>query len=77
MLSEAARINRVERSKILSRVLRKNAAGRLRFISDEKLFTVDANIYRRNDGYLAHDSEDVPIVYRTKFSANMHMLSVQ
>jgi len=76
MLSEAARTKRVELCNLLLCSLRNNAAGRLRFFSDEKIFTVDAKINRRNDRWLAHDPEDVPIVSRTKFPANVHVLSV-
>ncbi|CAK9829643.1 Transposable element Tcb1 transposase [Anthophora retusa] len=76
MLSEAARTKRVERCNLLLCSLRNNAAGRLRFFSDEKIFTVDAKINRRNDRWLAHDPEDIPIVSRTKFPANVHVLSV-
>ncbi|EFN80471.1 Transposable element Tcb1 transposase, partial [Harpegnathos saltator] len=47
-----------------------NAAGRLRLSSDEKMFTVDTKINRRNDRWLIHDHIDVPIVSKTKFPAN-------
>ncbi|EFN83666.1 hypothetical protein EAI_05198, partial [Harpegnathos saltator] len=71
MLSEADRTKRVERCDLLLCSLRNNATGRLRFFSDEKIFTVDAKINRRNNRWLAHDPEDVPIVSRTKFPANV------
>lgn len=76
MLSEAARTKRVERYNLLLCSLRNNAVGRLRFFSDEKIVTVDAKINQRNDRWLAHDPEDVPIVFRTKFPANVRVLSV-
>ncbi|CAK9808822.1 hypothetical protein ANTQUA_LOCUS5758 [Anthophora quadrimaculata] len=76
MLSEAARTKRVERCNLLLCSLRNNTAGRLRFVSDEKIFTVDAKINRRNDRWLANDPEDIPIVSRTKFPAHVHVLSV-
>lgn len=76
MLSEAARTKRVERCNLLLCSLRNKAAGRIRFFSDEKIFTVDAKINRRNDRWLARDPEDVPVVSRTKFPANVHVLGV-
>lgn len=76
MLSKAARTKRVERCNLLLCCLRNKAAGRLRFFSDEKIFTVDAKIKRKNDRWLAEDPEDVPIVSRTKFPANVHVLGV-
>ncbi|XP_018364731.1 PREDICTED: uncharacterized protein LOC108762295, partial [Trachymyrmex cornetzi] len=76
MLSEAARTKRVERCNLLLYSLKHNAAGRLKFFSDEKIFTMDAKINRRNDRWLAHNPEDVPIGARTKFPANVHVLGV-
>ena len=49
MLSEAARTNRVARCNLLLCSLKNEASGRIRFFSDEKIFTVDAKINRRND----------------------------
>jgi len=37
---------------------------------------VDAKINRKNDRWLAHDPEDVPIITKTKCPANIHMLGV-
>lgn len=76
MLSEAAKVKRVARCNLLLCSLKHEAAGRLRFFSDEKIFTVDAKVNRRNDRWLAHDPEDVPVVARTKFPASVHVLSV-
>ncbi|CAK9808590.1 Transposable element Tcb1 transposase [Anthophora quadrimaculata] len=56
--------------------LKHEAAGRIRFFSDEKIFTVDAKVNRRNDRWLAHNLEDVPVVGKTKFPASVHVLSV-
>ncbi|KYQ50144.1 hypothetical protein ALC60_10777, partial [Trachymyrmex zeteki] len=74
MLSEAARTKRVERCNLLLCSLRNNAAG-FRFFSNEKIFTVDAKINRRNDRWLAHDPEDVLIVARTSFLPNITLLN--
>jgi len=76
MLSEAARTQRIARCNLLLSSLKNEAAGRVRFFSDEKIFTVDAKVNRRNDRWLAHDPEDVPIVARTKFPASVHVLGV-
>jgi len=37
---------------------------------------VDAKINRRNNRWLAHDLENVPIIARTKCPANVHVLVV-
>jgi len=37
---------------------------------------MDAKINRRNDRWLTHDPEDVPIIARTKCPANVHVLGV-
>lgn len=76
LLSDATRNKRLERCHILLSSLKHSAAGRLRFFSDEKIFTVDAKINRRNDRWLAHDPSDVPFVGKTKFPSKIHVLSV-
>lgn len=68
MLSEDARTKRVARCNLIIS-LKNEAAGRIRFFSDKKMFTVDANINRSNDQWFAHNSEDVPVVSRLKFQA--------
>ncbi|KYM97904.1 hypothetical protein ALC62_11250 [Cyphomyrmex costatus] len=54
MLSEAARTRRVARCNLLLCSLKNEASGRIRFFSDEEIFTVDAKINRRNDRRLAY-----------------------
>ncbi|CAK9827593.1 Transposable element Tcb1 transposase [Anthophora retusa] len=76
MLSETAKTKRIARCNLILCSLKNEAAGRLRFFSDEKIFTVDAKVNRRNDRWLAHDPADVPVVARTKFPASVHVLSV-
>ncbi|XP_019886946.2 uncharacterized protein LOC109610920 [Ooceraea biroi] len=76
MLSEAAKLKRFARCNLLLCSLKHEAAGRIRFFSDEKIFTVDAKVNRRNDRWLAHNPEDIPVVGKTKFPANIHVLSV-
>ena len=76
MLSEAAKIKRVACCHLILTSLRHETAGHLRFFSDEKIFTVDQKHNPKNDRWLAKDPADVPIVHRTKHSANVHVLSV-
>ncbi|XP_076626017.1 uncharacterized protein LOC143344146 [Colletes latitarsis] len=76
MLSEAAKLKRLARCNLLLCSLKHEAAGHIRFFSDEKIFTVDAKVNRRNDRWLAHNPEDVPVVGKTKFPASVHVLSV-
>lgn len=76
MLSESAKMNRVARCNLFLCSLKNKAAERIKFFSDEKIFSVDAKANRRNDRWLAHDPEDVPIIARTKFPASVHVLDV-
>lgn len=76
MLSEVAKLKRLARCNLLLCSLKHEASGRIRFFSDEKIFTVDAKVNRRNDRWLAHNPEDVPVVGKTKFPASVHVLSV-
>lgn len=43
-----------------------SAGNRLQFISAEKIFTLDTNMSRRNDRWLADDSENASVVGRKK-----------
>ncbi|KYM99956.1 hypothetical protein ALC62_09286, partial [Cyphomyrmex costatus] len=56
----------VARCNLLLCLLKDESAGRIKFFSDEKIFFVDAKANRRNDRWLAHDPEDVPIIARTE-----------
>ena len=76
MLSNAAKLKRLARCNLLLCSLKHEAASRIRFFSDEKIFTVDAKVNLRNDRLLAHNPEDVPVVGKTKFPASVHVLSV-
>lgn len=75
-LSEATKAKRLERCNLLLTSLKHAASGRIRFFSDEKIFTIDAKVNRRNDRWIARDPEDVPVVGRTKFPASLHVLLV-
>lgn len=37
---------------------------------------MDAKVNRRNDRWLTHNLKDVPVVGKTKFPGNIHVLSV-
>lgn len=76
MLFEAARTKRVFCCNLLLCSLENETAGCVRFFSDEKIFTVDAKFNRKNDCWLAHNPEDVPVVARTKFPASVYVLGV-
>ncbi|KYM94327.1 hypothetical protein ALC62_15046, partial [Cyphomyrmex costatus] len=76
MLSETVRTRRVARYNLLLCSLKNEASGRIRSFSNENIFTVDAKINRRNDRWLAYYPEDVPVVARTKFAVNVHVLGV-
>ena len=75
-LSEEMKAKRVERCSLLLTSLKRSAAGRIRFLSDEKIFCVDAKVNRQNDRWIAQDPEDVPVIGRTKHSASVHVLIV-
>ena len=76
MLSDTMRTKRVERCSLLLTSLKRSAAGRIRFFSDEKIFCVDAKVNRQNDRWIAQDPEDVPVIGRTKHPASIHVLMV-
>lgn len=76
MLSAEMKSKRVARCSLLLSSLKHEAAGHLRFFSDEKIFVVDAKVNRRNDRWIAMDLEDVPVIGKTKFPASVHVLCV-
>lgn len=74
MLSETLKARGVQRCVHLLPSIKHQAAGRLRFFSDEKIFCINVKINLRNDSWIAHDAEDVSIIGRTKFPASIHIL---
>lgn len=76
MLSPQLKERRLAKCHLLLSSLKHEAAGRLRFFSDEKIFTVDAKVNRRNDRWIASDPSDVPVVGKTKKPASVHVLLV-
>lgn len=76
MLSPQLKERRLAKCHLLLTSLKHEAAGRLRFFSDEKIFTVDAKVNRRNDRWIALDPSEVPVVGKTKNPASVHVLLV-
>lgn len=76
-LSEQQKDRRVERCEMLLSSLKHSAAaGRIRFFSDEKIFTVDPMHNRRNSRWIAADPSEVPSVTKTKHPAHVMVLGV-
>lgn len=71
MLSENAKAKRLARCHLLLCSLQNKTVGHFRFFSDDKIFTVVSEDNRRNDRWFIHGPEDVPIVAKTKFLANV------
>ena len=61
LLSPQLKERRLAKSQLLLSSLKHEASGRLRFFSDEKIFTIDAKVNRRNDRWIASDPSDVPV----------------
>ncbi len=59
LLSEATRLKRKERSKLLLNCLNSHTQGPI-FFPDEKVFTVEAFHNSQNDHILARSSKDIP-----------------
>jgi hypothetical protein len=76
MLSEDARNKRVVKGSLLLSSMHPETPWCIRFFSDEKFFTLEEFLNRRNNTWLAQEPEDMPVVLRTKFSASVHVLGV-
>jgi len=67
LLTPAMKERRVERArKLLLRLKKPKEAGQLIFFSDEKNFTQDQKVNRRNNRWLCKNVADVPVVMSTK-----------
>lgn len=75
LLNAALKSKRLTRCKKVLHYL-KTHAGTVTIFSDEKIFTVDAVVNRRNDRYLAKSIEDVKGTFRTKHPAQIMVLGV-
>lgn len=60
LLTEAQQESRFSRSKVLLNNVKHAAAGRAILFSDEKIFTVNAILNRRNDRWIGGGPSDVP-----------------
>ena len=67
---------RFVRASALLNDMKHDTSGYLRFFSDEKIFTQQQKVNRRNDRYLTDDAEEVPVVMSVKFPANVMVLGV-
>lgn len=76
LLTPLQMTKRVARCELLLSSLKYEAAGRIRFFSDEKIFVVDSKINRRNDRWLCQDPKEVPVKMTTKHPASLMVLGV-
>jgi hypothetical protein len=75
LLTESMKARRLERCKKVLRYI-KNHGSTVKIFSDEKIFTVDAVLNRRNDRYLAKSTVDVKGTFRTKHPAQVMVFGV-
>ena len=68
--------NRLAKATALLNNLKHETAGMLRFFSDEKNFTQQQKINKRNQRYLTDDPMEVPVVMTVKFPVNVMVLGV-
>ncbi len=76
LLTESQKDARVRKGKKLLNLLKKGEFGDLRFFSDEKIFTVDITINRRNKRWICKEASEVPMVFRSKKPASVMVLGV-
>jgi hypothetical protein len=62
--------------KLLAKIKHPSVPNKLIFFSDEKNFTQDQKINRRNNRWLCSDPSEVPIIMSTKFPANVMVLGI-
>ena len=75
LLTTAMKEKRLERCKKITTWLKKNPSIVMIF-SDEKIFTVDAVLNRRNDRYIAESKAEVKGTFRTKHPAQVMTFGV-
>jgi hypothetical protein len=76
-MSAATKIRRADKAKkLLAKIKHPTVPNQLIFFSDEKNFTQDQKVNRRNNRWLCSDPTDVPIVMSTKFPATVMVLGV-
>jgi hypothetical protein len=76
-MSEVTETRRAEKArKLLARLIHPSVTNQLIFFSDEKNFTQDQKVNRKNNQWLCSDPPEVPIIMSTKFLANVMVLGV-
>jgi transposase len=72
LLTESTKARQLERAKNVKAYLRTHRKT-VKVFSDEKIFTVDAKVNRRNDRFLAASTAEVKGIFRTKHPAQIMM----
>ncbi len=76
-MSEVTKTRRPEKTnKLIARIKYPVVPNPLIFFSDEKKFTQNQKVNRRNNRWLCSDPTEVPIVMTTKFPANVMVLGI-
>ncbi len=76
-MNDATKERRCAKAKLLLlKLKRPTVKNQLIFFSDEKNFSQDQKINRRNNRWLCGDPSDVPIVMQTKFPSTVMVLGV-
>ena len=76
-MTEATKARRAEKAKkLLNRLKAPTTQNQLIFFSDEKNFTQDQKVNKKNNRWLCSDPKEVPIVMATKFPATVMVLGV-
>jgi hypothetical protein len=74
-LSQATKERRVEKAMLMLNKLKNPAAnGQLIFFSDEKNFSQNQKLNRKNNRWLCADISEVPVVMATKFPTTVMVL---
>ncbi len=73
-ITDAMKAKRVAQCELLLSSLKHQATGRMCFFTDEKIFTVEQKVNRRNNRWLTTDPGEVPIVGKRKFPTSVHIL---
>ena len=76
LLTERLKTLRLERSKKLLNQLKSRASSSVKIISDEKRFSVDCVIYRRNDRFIVQKVDSASPVSYTKHPQSVMMLEI-
>ena len=75
LLTASLMAKRLARSKKVLKYLKLHG-GKVKIFSDEKIFTVDAVLNRRNDRFLAKSTDEVKGTFHTKHPAQVMVLGV-